>query len=260
MRNTILSTLSALTLTLVLGTPSFATSTFNDSEYIGEWAAPSVETLVDLGVLSGYPDGSFSPYWSITREEYAVSLLKGLELLNTQVTNAYEANDIVLYETLIDQQIQLLDVLVEIDELKAINAVEKSNYFAIGLGYNVNSGVQDDNSSVQLLAKIQVVELSDKLAISIRPFVTTGATGGAAATLDFAVTDKLDVFAGGGAAASWSNGASELTGTSDVVGLATAGIDYKVTKDTVAGVKVDVPLSGSNSNDPVVTGFFGWQF
>lgn len=248
MRNTILSTLSAIALTLVVGSPSFATTTYSDSEYIGDWAAPSVETLTDLGVLSGYPDGSFGPYWSITREEYAVSLLKGLEVLNGQITTAYEAEDAALYTTLIDQQIQLLEALTAIDELKAINAIQHNNYFALSMVYNFEDSVTNDSGYISLDGKLQVVKLSNKLAISLRPFVNTTGEAGTAATLDYKISDKITVGAGAGAAASWSsNGA--LTGGDDVVGYGQGVVDYNLSKNTVVTAGVKVPFTGPNSGD-----------
>lgn len=260
MRNQIISGVGALALALMTVTPSFASTTFSDSEYIGDWAKPSVDALVELGVMSGYPDGSFGPYWSITREEYAVSLLKGLEVLDNAIYEAQQAHEAEVYAELVDQQIALMEALVSIDELKAINALQHNNYVALGLGYNVSNGVQDDQSSIQLLGKVQVVKLSDKLAISVRPFVTTDATAGASATLDYAISNKLGIYAGGGAAASWNNGSSELTGTNDVVGIAQGGVEYKLSKDTVTGIDVKVPVNGDNAGDPVLTGFVGISF
>jgi hypothetical protein len=256
MRNVILSGFGALVLALMTVTPSFA-STYADDSEISEWAKPSVEILTEAGVLTGYPDGNFNPYWAINREEFAVSLLQGLTVLDQEIRAAYEANDYLLADELTGQQIQLLEALTAIDELKAINAVEKNNYFAIGLGYNVTDGTKDDNSSIQLLGKVQVVELSDKFAISVRPFVTTDATAGATATIDYDLSDKVTVY--GGAAANWS-GAGELTGTSDVVGVANAGVEYHLSKDTVTGIDVKVPVSGSNSGDVVTTGYIGIKF
>jgi hypothetical protein len=258
MRNIILSGFGALALALMTTAPSFA-STYTDDADISEWAKPSVEILTEAGVLSGYSDGNFNPYWSINREEFAVALLQGLTVLDQEIRAAYEANDYMLADELTVQQIQLLEALTAIDELKAINAVEKNNYFAIGLGYNVTDGNKDDNSSIQLLGKVQVVKLSDKFAISVRPFVTTDATAGATATVDFDLSKKITAYTGVGAVANWS-GAGELTGTSDVVGVANAGVEYHLSKDTVTGIDVKVPVGGSNSGDVVTTGFIGISF
>lgn len=258
MRNTIISSLGAIALTLMTVAPSMA-STFKDDADISEWAKPSVEILNEYGILVGYPDGNFNPYWAINREEFAVSLLKGLDVLNAELTDAFTANDELLYQELLDQQVMLLEALTAIDELKAIKAVEKNNYFAIGLGYNLTDNVKDDNSSIQLLGKFQTVKLSDKFSISVRPFVTTDATAGATATVEYTEFDKVGLYVGGGAAANWSNG-GELTGTSDVAGVVNGGIEVNLSDNTVAGVDVKVPVSGSNSGDVVTTGFVGVRF
>jgi hypothetical protein len=249
MRNSIFAGVSAIALTLMTIAPSFATAeNFTDSQYIGDWAAPSVDTLVDLGVLVGYPDGSFNPDWSITRQEYAVSLLKGLEVLNDQITTAYEAEDAELYQMLIDQQVELLGALADIDELKAAAAVQKNNYFALSMVYDFEDSVTNDSGYISLDGKLQVVKLSNKLAISVRPFINTTGEAGGAATLDYKVSDKVTLSAGAGAAGSWStNGA--LTGGDDVVGYGQGVVDYSVSKDTVVTAGVKVPFTGPNSGN-----------
>ncbi|MDD2497244.1 MAG: Ig-like domain-containing protein [Desulfitobacteriaceae bacterium] len=45
---------------------------FLDANNIGEWAKPSVTTLVLCGIINGYPDGTFRPYYDITRAEASV--------------------------------------------------------------------------------------------------------------------------------------------------------------------------------------------
>lgn len=258
MRNQIISTLSAVVLGLSLGMPAMAT-TFTDDANIGEWSKESVDILQSLDIMVGYPDGTFQPQWAINREEYAVSLLKGLSTLEGMVTEAYTANDTFLYEELVAQQVTLLDALAAIDELKAKDAVEKNNYVAIGMGYSVGNNVSNDVSTIQILGKVQVVELSDTFAISVRPFVTSDATGGATVTLDTAVTDKLTMYAGGGVASNWGT-SGQLTGTDDVVGIVNAGAEYDLSKKTVAGVDVKLPTDGANQWDPTITGFVGLKF
>lgn len=45
---------------------------FTDASQIDGWARPAVAALVEKGVLSGYPDGSFGPKRTISRAEAAV--------------------------------------------------------------------------------------------------------------------------------------------------------------------------------------------
>jgi len=50
---------------------SFATTQFTDSSAINSNYIDAVNMLVELGVISGYPDGSFKPKNNITRAEFA---------------------------------------------------------------------------------------------------------------------------------------------------------------------------------------------
>ncbi|MGI5942781.1 MAG: S-layer homology domain-containing protein, partial [Pelotomaculaceae bacterium] len=52
--------------------------TFND--IAGHWAQSKIEELVALGVVNGYPDGSFKPDGTITRAEFTTMLVKAFEL------------------------------------------------------------------------------------------------------------------------------------------------------------------------------------
>lgn len=52
--------------------------TLND--IAGHWAEANIRKLVDLNVISGYPDGSFKPDDNITRAEFATLLVKAFKL------------------------------------------------------------------------------------------------------------------------------------------------------------------------------------
>lgn len=51
---------------------------FND--IANHWAKPFIEQLADLGIISGFPDGSFKPDATLTRAQHAAMLLKAFEL------------------------------------------------------------------------------------------------------------------------------------------------------------------------------------
>lgn len=237
----------------------------NVGNYVDElpsWAAEHIQVLTDLGVLTGYPDGTFGPNNTLTRAEFAVALTQGLSVLEGNIYAAMESNNEYLYNELAQTQVDLLGALALLDEMQAINAVEKNNYVALGLGYNVSDSSKDDSSNITLMAKVQVIELSDKLAVSIRPFVSTDATAGATATLDYKLSDKVVLYGGAGAAVNWSDG-SELTGadqSTDVEAIANAGVEYHLSNDTVTGVDVKTAISGPNSGDTQVLGFIGVKF
>lgn len=258
MRNQIISTLSAVVLGLSLGMPAMAT-TFTDDANIGEWSKESVDILQSLDIMVGYPDGTFQPQWAINREEYAVSLLKGLSTLEGMVTEAYTANDTFLYEELVAQQVTLLDALAAIDELKAKDAVEKNNYVGISMNYNTETSLSSDNGSMSVDAKFQVVKLSDTFAISVRPFLNDSGEAGAAVTVDAGLGDKITVGLGAGAAGSWSNN-GVLTGGDDVVGYGTGVVEYDVSKNATVYTQVKVPFTGPNSGDVNVGVGAAWKF
>lgn len=58
--------------------PAFAASTFTDIN--GHWAQAHIEHLLGLGLISGFPDGTFKPNQSITRAQVASILVSELGL------------------------------------------------------------------------------------------------------------------------------------------------------------------------------------
>ncbi len=57
-------------------TPTLGTLT----DIAGHWAEANIRKLVELGAVSGYPDGSFMPDNTITRAEFATILVKAFKL------------------------------------------------------------------------------------------------------------------------------------------------------------------------------------
>lgn len=63
---------TALAATLMSVTPALASGKFSDvNETKYAWATESIDFMVDRGVLSGYPDGSFKPGNPVTKAEFA---------------------------------------------------------------------------------------------------------------------------------------------------------------------------------------------
>ncbi|QNR69662.1 S-layer homology domain-containing protein [Paenibacillus peoriae] len=57
--------------TLFFGQSAFAANTFSDVEGTKyEWAAESIRSMVDKGVVKGYADGTFKPSKTITKAEF----------------------------------------------------------------------------------------------------------------------------------------------------------------------------------------------
>lgn len=85
---------------------------FVDQEQIGEWSEDYVNVLVELGVLEGYPDGTFKPAANITREEFSVALMKGLIVLEERLLTEQYAADEYLYNEIVNLQSQLFVLFV----------------------------------------------------------------------------------------------------------------------------------------------------
>jgi hypothetical protein len=50
------------------------------SDTAGNWAEPFIKVLVEKGIISGYPDGTFRPDQPVTRAEFAALLAKAFDL------------------------------------------------------------------------------------------------------------------------------------------------------------------------------------
>ncbi|WP_236289997.1 S-layer homology domain-containing protein [Paenibacillus allorhizoplanae] len=54
--------------------------TFTDTNLVEDWAVKSVKQAVQLGLISGYPDGTFRPTVNITHAEMISMVVKALGL------------------------------------------------------------------------------------------------------------------------------------------------------------------------------------
>jgi hypothetical protein len=61
-------------------TPSPSIQPVTLTDIAGNWAYASIEKLVALGAITGYPDGTFRPNNDITRAEFVTVLVKALKL------------------------------------------------------------------------------------------------------------------------------------------------------------------------------------
>jgi len=59
---------------LVMASPTLAQLTFTDVQ--GNWSQSCITQLASIGIISGYPDGTFRPNSSVTRSEFAAMLGK----------------------------------------------------------------------------------------------------------------------------------------------------------------------------------------
>ncbi len=59
-------------------TPPASKPAVSFRDLTAHWAEPDIKQAVDLGIVSGYPDGTFKPDGAITRAEFAVMLVQAL--------------------------------------------------------------------------------------------------------------------------------------------------------------------------------------
>ncbi|WP_239615624.1 S-layer homology domain-containing protein [Cohnella mopanensis] len=74
-------------------TDAGTTRKFKDSQSIGAWASKAVSQAAVLGIISGYPDGTFRPNENITHAEMAAMVFKASKLLPNKETVTSYADD-----------------------------------------------------------------------------------------------------------------------------------------------------------------------
>ncbi|HUW63490.1 MAG TPA: S-layer homology domain-containing protein [Spirochaetia bacterium] len=78
--DTITVTVNHFTEYAVMVSTQPAVQTVKLTDIAGNWAYASIEKLVSLGTITGYPDGTFRPNNDITRAEFVTALVKALKL------------------------------------------------------------------------------------------------------------------------------------------------------------------------------------
>jgi len=251
MRNIVLG-LTAAALALGATTPVFA----NESTLVASQASQQYTDVVPSWAAD------YRAAENITRAEFSVALVKALAVMEQGVSQAINAGDSVLYYQLAEQQAELLQALARLDALEAEKAIVRNNYVAIGASYVLDRDGDTADTSVEISAKIQALELTDKLAISIRPFINTNTEFGAAATLDFDVLKNLEVYAGAGAAYRADQDVlGGLTGfDNNAVGYGTAGVTLNLSDKTLIDINTKVPFNSGEGKEITVKGSLGFRF
>ena len=237
--------------------PSTGMPYYTDDAQIGSWAIPAVDQLQLQGVMTGYPDGSFRPKATLTREEFATALYNAMTVLEGRLLNAVAANDEALYDMLTQQQLEIIEIA---DRQSMVDEVASSrNWVGISLGYVTEGDTNDDDAYISLDGRFQVVRISDKLSVSVRPMVNTTGEAGASATVDYQLTEKLSVGAGAGVVGSWSDN-SALAGKDEVAGYGVVTGEYNVSDKGLVYLQGEVPFTGDNSGDITIKGGYGIRF
>lgn len=235
---------------------------FKDQADIKSWSQIQIEALVKAGILVGYPDGTFKPNNTLTRAEFSVALYHAMDLMTSGLEKTRLNDKIEMKAKLSDLQVQIDELMMneEVDEVDEV--ANNNNYVGLGISYVVNK-TSGTSAVLTLGGKVQVVELSDKLALSARGFVNTDTALGLGATLDYNLTDKLELYAGAGAAYILdTNNNSALTGnkSQEVVPYANVGVSYDLSDKSLVFVDGKIPLSNNNEESSEVSAGLGFKF
>lgn len=247
-------------------TPETTVSVFSDQDQIAEWSEIQISALVEAGVLTGYPDGTFGPNNTLTRAEFSVALYNAILRMAEYVDASQSDQAEYMYEQLNQLRMEV-DLLTAEQELVNIASVDDAlntndNYVGLGISYAVDKA-PGTSAVITLGGKYQIVELSSKLALSARGFVDTDTVLGLATTLDYDVTNKLEIYAGAGAAYMLEkNNYSPLTGdtSSGIAPYALVGGSYDVSDNALVFVDGKVPLTVSDNETAQVTAGVGFKF
>ncbi len=116
----------------------------NFSDINGHWAEAVIKEMANMGILNGYPDGSFRPDGDITRAEFAQVIFKAFELDTGDYSSTF----------------------TDIAGHWAENSIETVAHFGIVSGYNASTFGPDD--------KINREQMTNMLA---RAMELTGLSG-----------------------------------------------------------------------------------
>lgn len=251
------------TLTPSVNATEVEVGTFSDQADIQSWSEIQIQALVEVGILTGYPDGTFKPNNTLTRAEFSVALYQAMDIMMMATENMSEIDraEASAKFALLQEEIDALSLMVQ-ESTDTVAVDENNNFVGLGISYAVDKA-SGTTAVITLMGKVQIVELSNKLALSARGFVNTDTVLGAGVTLDYDVTDKLELYVGAGAAyALDTNNVSALTGlkAQEVVPYANVGASYDLSDKTLVFVDGKIPLSVNNEETAEVTAGFGISF
>jgi predicted porin/uncharacterized protein (UPF0335 family) len=134
----------------------------------GHWAYQSIEQLVQLGIIEGYPDGTFRPNRTMTRAEFAQAIARAyrniderLRALDRRISEIRPQDDQQVDTSALERQIN--ELRAQIEELKKLNeAIQTLQRLAqtfqqelAGLGVDVDTLKRDFAS---LRARVEALE------------------------------------------------------------------------------------------------------
>lgn len=250
------------TLTPSVNATEVEVGTFSDQADIQSWSEIQIQALVEVGILTGYPDGTFKPNNTLTRAEFSVALYKAMDIMMmaTEDMSEIDRAEASAKFALLQEEIDALSLMVQ--ESVSTETVSNDNFVGLGISYAVDKA-SGTSAVITLMGKVQIVELNNKLALSARGFVNTDTVLGAGVTLDYDVTNKLELYAGAGAAYVLdTNNVSALTGlkAQEVVPYANVGASYDLSDKSLVFIDGKIPLSVNNEETAEVTAGLAWSF
>lgn len=95
---------------------------------LGHWAYQSIEQLIQLGILEGYPDGTFRPNQPMTRAEFAQAIARAYRSLEERIRALERRLETVVGREQPAQPPDLTPLRRQIDELRAqLQELQKLN-------------------------------------------------------------------------------------------------------------------------------------
>ena len=251
-------------LSVIIGAMTIATATpalaggevYVDSYEIAPWAVDAVNILNEANCMIGYPDGSFRPAQDITRQELAVTLQGCLASLSLYVQ---ESDNVIVQKVQYQYDLLMAEIAAQNIRLEAVEDYvanekkDRDHYVGIGLGL-----ASDDMSEslISVDAKFELVELGD-FSLSARPGVNSAYEAYLGATVDFDISDDLEVYAGGGGAIRMSDAQSGVLtsgkGDGEAVGYVQGGLALDLSNRTAITLDAKYPITDANETGVVVT-------
>jgi len=90
----------AVIIVRALGLADYATGTSSFSDMGGHWSNPYVAYATSLGIIAGYPDGTFRPDKTVSYDEAATMLVAALGYTPESLTGTWPANYVTKAKTL----------------------------------------------------------------------------------------------------------------------------------------------------------------
>ena len=262
-----------------VATPAMAAPQFSDVQPT-DWAYQAIQNLnARYGCLAGYPNGTFKPGQSATRNELAALTNACLD----RISEFQDAKDAALAAALKAQYASLNTRVSAIEVAATKKAQGVGNYLGLGVLLNsVGTGESPNNtvSGGTLQARYAVKNFSNQNAVSVRPYINAvagpdsqiGAAGGVTATYDWSIARKAgvsaaNIYAGVGYQVPFVNNveanAQNAVGLSNGQPVFVLGTEGRITNSLVGFADLKFPTNTSangGSYSPVFTTGLGFKF